>query len=172
MASAISPYTSAGTASTPSIHCQAWMPARWLVDSPPAAWFSAQLANCETVMPSTIAICWNEASRPRYAVGATSAMYVGAITEAMPIAMPPSTRHTPSTSMLGGNIEPMPLIANSAAASSIVRTRPRWSASQPAITAPAAEPSSAIATTNAVSPLPTPKCFWMPVTAPLMTALS
>lgn len=29
-----------------------------------------------------------------------------------------------------------------------------------------------MATTKAVSPLPTPKCFWMPVTAPLITALS
>ncbi len=86
--------------------------------------------------------------------------------------MPPTTRQKPSTPMLGGNIDPTPLIAKSTAASSIVRTRPRWSASRPAATAPAAEPSSAMATTKAVSPLPTSKCFWMPVTAPLMTALS
>ena len=44
-------------------------------------------------MPSMMASCCSEPSRPRMAAGAISAMYAGAITDAMPMPMPAMTRH-------------------------------------------------------------------------------
>src|SRR5947209_17414185 len=90
----------------------------------------------------------------------------------MPMPRPPITRQNARSQMLNGSPAPMPLTVNRNAASSMTLTRPIRSASCPAIHAPIAEPISAAATAKPVWLEPTLKCFWMPVTAPLMTALS
>ena len=55
----------------------------------------------------------------------------------------------------------MELIANRIAATCMVLVRPQPVGQPPAIQAPAAEPSSAIATTNPIWTGPTRKCFWI-----------
>ena len=86
--------------------------------------------------------------------------------------MPAITRQNARSQIANGSIWPMELITNSIAATCMDLVRPSWSASLPPVQAPAAEPSSAIATTTPVSTGPDPKWFWIPTTAPLMTALS
>ncbi len=61
---------------------------------------------------------------------------------------------------------------NSTAANCITLIRPIRSASRPAIIAPSAAPSSAMATTVPSVPEATPNLPLMPSTAPLMTAES
>ncbi len=92
--------------------------------SPPADSVSTQLTSWEIAIPSTIAACWKDARRPRYFVGATSAMYVGAITDAMPMAAPPSTRHRARSQAANGSIEPTALTPNRIAPAFITRIRP------------------------------------------------
>ena len=57
-------------------------------------------------IPMTIAACWKDPSRPRYAGGATSAMYAGPMTDAIPIANPPTTRHSARSHSANGSAEP------------------------------------------------------------------
>lgn len=106
-----------------------------------------QLTSWDMAMPTTIAACWKEPSRPRYAGGDTSAMYAGPITEAMPIAKPPTIRQNARSYRANGSAEPMALTRNSTAAICMQRIRPMRSAIRPAVAAPIAQPISAIAMT-------------------------
>ncbi len=51
-------------------------------------------------MPVTIASCCSEPSRPRMRGGEVSAMYAGAMTDATPTPMPPTTRNRPNIQIL------------------------------------------------------------------------
>ncbi len=120
-------------------------------------------------MPVTIASCCSEPSRPRRCAGAISAMYVGAITDADPIARPPTKRQSMSPPTLPGNAEPIAEIMKSTAATRMAWMRPRRSAMRPAYQAPTAQPSSAMLTMKPVCAGLVPYCAAMPGTAALMT---
>lgn len=102
-------------------------------------------------MPSVIASCCSEASDPRIWRGATSAMYAGATTDAMPIPRPLITRHRMRSGTLNVSAAPIDETKKSTAPSSITFRRPQRSDSAPATTAPTAQPSRATATTKPVS---------------------
>jgi len=82
-------------------------------------------------------------------------MYAGATTEAMPMPMPPSRRQaTRSQTMgVGPNTRPEPIeeTRKRIAPMSMTGTRPKRSASRPAISAPIAQPSRALATAKPMS---------------------
>lgn len=101
-------------------------------------------------MPMVMANCWSEAREPRHLAGAISAMYAGAITEAMPIPSPPSTRQSMRSGTLNANPEPIEEMTNRAEPSSMTFLRPQRSARLPANQAPTAHPMRAIATTKPV----------------------
>ena len=52
----------------------------------------SQLTTCAARMPMTMVNWLSETRRPRHGAGLTSAMYMGAMLEAMPMAMPPTMR--------------------------------------------------------------------------------
>ena len=62
--------------------------------APPAAVASSWSDSSAAKMPSVIASCCSDPSRPRIAAGAISAMYAGAMTDAMPMPMPAMMRHS------------------------------------------------------------------------------
>ena len=99
-------------------------------------------------------------------------MYVGAITDAIPIAAPPIARNNDKKSSESANPEPTALITNMIAAMRIGTSRPRPSAMRPAASAPAAAPSNADATVSPSAADPAWKRAAIAPTAPLMTALS
>ena len=74
---------------------------------PPAAVAKMKSTSSEMKMPVTIANCCNEPSRPRIRAGAISAMYAGAITDAMPTPRPPINRKKISKYRLG--LRPAPI---------------------------------------------------------------
>jgi hypothetical protein len=139
----------------------------WL--APPAAFAIAQPESSATKMPDTIASCCNDPRRPRRWAGATSAMYVGAITEAAPMARPPTNRHSISPVTPPGNADPIADTMNTTAATCIVRGRPRRFATRPAYHAPTAQPMRAIDTTKPVCVGEVPNCATIPGTAALIT---
>src|ERR1700733_638561 len=94
------------------------------------------------------------------------------MTEAIPMPTPPTMRQIERSTMLKASPDRIPETTKSAPAISMTLTRPIRSARVPATHAPTAEPSSAEATAKPVWLAPTLKCFWMPVTAPLITELS
>jgi hypothetical protein len=98
-------------------------------------------SNSATKMPITIASCWSEPRRPRRSAGAISAMYAGTRTLAIPTPMPPTIRHTMSSSRDVAAPVPIALTRNSSAATRIIGTRPSRSASGPANQAPTANRS-------------------------------
>ena len=75
-------------------------------------------------MPETIASCCKDPSLPRTFAGAISAIYAGAITDAMPIATPPMTRKIESTKSESASPEPIALITKRSAAIRIGCKRP------------------------------------------------
>ncbi|KEF02633.1 hypothetical protein DF17_33010 [Streptomyces rimosus] len=77
------------------------------------------------------------------------------MTEAIPIAMPPRTRHMARSHRANGSAEPTALTVNSAAAICMTRMRPMRSAIRPAVAAPMAQPISAMAITWASPAEPT-----------------
>ncbi len=77
------------------------------------------------------------------------------MTEAIPIAMPPRTRHMARSHRAVGRAEPTALTVNSTAAICITRIRPMRSAILPAVAAPMAQPISAMAITWARTADPT-----------------
>ena len=88
------------------------------------------------------------------------------------MAMPASTRQTPSSQIVVGSDEPTALTANRAAAMCMTHSRPSRSASRPAIAAPDGRAEQGDRDDGAGLARRDVKCTWMPVTAPLMTALS
>ena len=123
-------------------------------------------------MPITIAICCSEARRPRLWAGEISAMYAGAITEAIPMATPLSTRQRANSHAEKANPVPTELTRNRIADIFMVGMRPYRSATLPAYQAPTAQPSRATATTMPVRWLLMANLYWIASTAPLITALS
>ena len=99
-------------------------------------------------------------------------MYAGAMTLAAPTPRPPTTRQIVRSQGAKASAEPTALTANSTAATSMMRTRPKRSASGPANQAPTAQPSSAEETTKPSRPADIPNSAWMASTVPLMTAVS
>ncbi len=69
------------------------------------------------------------------------------MTEAMPMAKPPTTRHRAKSHREKGSAEPTALTVNSAAAICMTRIRPMRSAIRPAVAAPMAQPIRAMAMT-------------------------
>ena len=57
-------------------------------------------------MPKTMLNCVMATSRPRYAAGEISAMYIGETTEAPPIARPPMNRKNRNEAQFHGNAQP------------------------------------------------------------------
>ena len=122
-------YSSAGKASTPSIHRQA--------SSPPTRAMSA-LDRKATRMPKTM-LNWNiPASRPRQAGGAISAMYIGAATVEMPTPSPPMNRATLNEYTSVASADHTAETKYSAPIHSNVARRPKRSAGQP----PSSDPST------------------------------
>src|SRR5262245_59184152 len=80
--------TIAGTASIQDIQRHAGAPHQTTSLAPPATLTRIALLRNALNSPTTIAICCNEANRPRIWGGATSAMYIGANTPAPPMATP------------------------------------------------------------------------------------
>src|SRR5215475_4069719 len=81
-----------GIASIQNIQRQAGAPNQKALSAPPATLARMSLLRKAPNKPSTIAICWSEASRPRRWAGATSEIYIGASTLAAPMARPPRIR--------------------------------------------------------------------------------
>jgi hypothetical protein len=75
-------------------------------------------------MPTTMASCCSEPSRPRIEAGEISAMYAGAITDAAPTPTPPTTRQKVRLTGPVARPEPMALTMNSTAAATMTRMRP------------------------------------------------
>src|SRR5690348_10000068 len=94
------------------------------------------------------------------------------MTDAMPTPTPPTMRHRIRSHMPVTRPEPIALAASSRAATCMVRTRPRRSASVPAYQAPAAEPSRAQDTARPILAASSSKPPRMASTAPLITAVS
>ena len=86
--------------------------------------------------------------------GEVSAMYAGAMTDATPTPMPPTTRNRPNIQIFVARPVPKALIRKSKAAIFITDSRPILSASRPATTAPSAAPSNAAATATPTVKLP------------------
>ena len=76
----------------------------------------------------------------------------------MPTPRPPTIRNTTSNQTLGERPVPIALMKNRIAAIRITISRPMWSAIRPAISAPAAAPSSAEATAKPSSAASVPNC--------------
>jgi hypothetical protein len=89
--------------------------------------------------------------------GDVSAMYAGAMTEAMPTPMPPRTRKATTSHTFGASAVPIALTRKNKAAIFITEMRPIASAIRPADMAPTAAPSSADATANPSFALSIPK---------------
>ncbi len=116
-----------------------------------------------------MANCCSDASEPRIWRGATSAMYAGATTEAMPMPRPLITRQRIRSGTLKVRAAPIDDTKNSTAPSSMTFNRPQRSERAPAMMAPTAQPSRATATTKPVSTCPSSKLPSTASTAPLMT---
>src|SRR5690348_838429 len=86
--------------------------------------------------------------------------------------MPAMTRQAISHATEPASPAPIAPIASDNAATCMVRTRPKRSASRPAYHAPSAEPSRAMDTANPVSAALSPKAWRRESTAPLITAVS
>lgn len=82
---------------------------------------------------------------------------------------PPITRQKARSQTLKQNAAPSELAKNMIAPMNITRSRPQRSERLPASTAPAAQPSSEIATTKPVTTSLSAKSPWMESTAPLIT---
>ena len=65
-----------GTASIQNIQRQAGAPSQRVAPAPPATLARMSLLRKALNNPSTMAICWSEASRPRMCDGATSEIYI------------------------------------------------------------------------------------------------
>ena len=126
----------------------------------------------DTKIPVTMANCCSEPRRPRIRAGEVSAIYVGAITDATPTPIPPTTRNATINQTLSARPVPIALMKNSTAAIFMTEIRPIRSARRPAVMAPAAAPSNAEATAKPSAALLMPKWLWIEATAPLITALS
>ena len=94
------------------------------------------------------------------------------MTLAAPMANPPMTRHVMRLIGPKASADPIPLIANRPAASTMTRIRPWRSAIGPANQAPTAQPSRADDTTKPRYRLEMPNSAWIASTVPLMTAVS
>ena len=104
--------------------------------------------------------------------GATSARYSGAVKDAMPMAMPSTTREAISVSgdhAMPDSSEPM---TNSTAPSTSERLRPRWPDSQLAARAPAAAPNIMELTIHSMVWSLTLYSAWMNWVAPEITPTS
>ena len=116
-----------------------------------------------------IASCWNEARVPRICFGATSEMYAGAMTDAVPMPRPPTRRQITRSQVAKAKPEPIEEIRNSTAAQNMMRVRPQRSARRPAKKAPKAQPMSADATAKPLAPAERPNWSLIASTAPLIT---
>ena len=155
-----------------NIQRHASIPNHRSLDALPALSASSASDSSATKMPMVMASCWRDPSAPRYRAGAISAMYAGAITEAMPMPRPPITRQINRSGTDHANPVPMDEAMNSAEPSSITFLRPQMSASRPANQAPSAHPRSAMATAKPFMNELSSKCVPMDSTAPLTTELS
>src|SRR5699024_3049352 len=162
----------AGSASAMNIHRQASCPHQSSSAEPPAA--SAKIASdsSEEKIPTTIASCCSEPSRPRTCAGETSAIYAGAITDAAPTPKPPITRQMIKSVTPKASPEPTAETRNNTEEMTIVGTRPSLLATGPANHAPTAQPNSAEETAKPCSQPPRLKSADSASTAPLMTEVS
>ena len=94
------------------------------------------------------------------------------MTDATPTPMPPTMRHRIRSHTPNARPAPSALTARNAAATRIVCTRPKRSASGPAYHAPSAEPSNAHDTAKPVAVALRPNSPRIASTAPLITAVS
>ena len=99
-------------------------------------------------------------------------MYAGAITDATPTPIPPTTRQKTSHSMDCVKPQPIAESRNNSAAIFMMGMRPVRSAMREPKNAPTAAPRRAAATAKPRGPGPTSNVDWMEETAPLITAES
>lgn len=111
-------------------------------------------------------------NRPRSRLGATSAAYSGAATEATPTPKPSTRRPATSTPDPGASASTIAPTLNSNAATRIVQRRPSRSAMSPAMTAPTRAPSVTQLVMISSRKVLTLNDFWRPSSAPLMTPWS
>jgi hypothetical protein len=90
----------------------------------------------------------------------------------MPMPRPPTSRQNARSHTENASPAPIELAKNRTAPMSMTRVRPHRSAQRPAYQAPAAQPSSAIATTKPVTKDESSNSPSTASTAPLMTELS
>src|SRR5918998_6273495 len=103
------------------------------------------------------------------AAGAISAMYAGAMTDAMPMPVPAMNRQSARSQALHAIADRTEEMKNRIAPSTMTRVRPQRSARRPPAQAPSAQPSRAMATTSPVTVELRSNWPSMALTAPLMT---
>ena len=166
------PYTAAGITATMNIQRHASSPSHSSSDAPPADVASSWSDSRAAKIPSVMASCCSDPSRPRMAAGAISAMYAGAMTDAMPMPMPAMMRHSTRSQTPNAMPDRIEETKNRTAPRNITRVRPQRSASLPPSHAPNAQPSRAMATTSPVTAGSISNSPSIASTAPLMTELS
>ncbi len=110
--------------------------------------------------------------RPRSRAGAISAMYAGAMTDAIPMPTPAMNRQIARSKADQAIADRIEEAKNSTAPNTMTRVRPHRSARRPPDHAPSAQPRRAIATTSPVTAESRSNCPSIAATAPLMTELS
>lgn len=110
--------------------------------------------------------------RPLMRAGATSAMYIGAVIEAIPTPAPPRIRNVTNVAKASGSAVPTADARKSAAESKSVFLRPTPSAMTPATETPRIEPTSADEVTQPMPAALKAKCARRKPTAPAITAVS
>src|SRR5215469_16160799 len=110
-----------------------------------------QLASWAARMPITNTSWLRLTRRPRQRAGLTSAMYVGEILDASPIATPPKRRQ--AMKAMKENDHPVPIeeIANNNAAPARAALRPYRSLMRPAISEPKKQPTRAELLAHAIA---------------------
>lgn len=123
-------------------------------------------------IPSTT-LNWNmPTSRPRFDAGASSPMYIGAVTEEQPTPSPPRNRNTRKVNQLVASADPTAEIRNRNAIQHNVFFRPSRSVGIPPSMAPTTVPISAIETVRPCSKAVRFQICWIFCSAPEITAVS
>src|SRR6185437_15131118 len=116
--------------------------------------------------------CQQATILPRLVAGANSAMYIGAVVEAMPTPMPPRNREAISTPKAGEKAQPIAESRNAPAAPSRTAFLPNRSLSQLVNAAPMMQPIIAQLTNQPSDVALSENCAFTRLRVPEMTAIS
>ena len=123
-------------------------------------------------MPVVIASMLTATKAPRTLAGASSAMYIGEINEAMPMATPLTVLPTISQLTVGARAVPIALEVKIIPDRIIILRRPKRSLRAPPSTAPRTAPASTELTTISSMVADRENCFFMNNMAPEITPVS